>query len=147
MRHTASLNEHKARWESNKRIVFVEGQNAFLLRGKSATLAGRPNLVVLDECDANIIDFKTGLEQPWHRVQVMMYQHALPLASPAASERQGRRRSCVVYPHDDPEGSFAQAVHRRARGAVPTVICRHVAQEDSERTGMTVLRHQHQRLS
>ena len=57
-------------------------QNAFRLRGKSATLAGRPDLVVLDDRDATIIDVKTGREQPWHKVQVMIYQYALPLALP-----------------------------------------------------------------
>lgn len=40
MRHTALLNEQKAQWTSDRRTVYVEGQNAFRLRGKSATLAG-----------------------------------------------------------------------------------------------------------
>ena len=80
MRHTALLNEQKAQWASDRRTVFVEGQNAFRLRGKSATLAGRPDLVVLDDRDATIIDVKTGREQPWHRVQVMIYLYAVPKA-------------------------------------------------------------------
>ena len=64
MRHTALLNEQKTQWESGNRTVFVEGQNTFRLRGKSATLAGRPDLVVLDDRDATIIDVKTGRERP-----------------------------------------------------------------------------------
>ena len=82
MRHTALLHEQKNHWTGGDRRVYVEGQNAFRLRGKSATLAGRPDLVVLDDRDATIIDVKTGREQPWHRVQVMIYQYALPLALP-----------------------------------------------------------------
>ena len=96
MRHTALLNEQKAQWASDRRTVFVEGQNAFRLRGKSATLAGRPDLVVLDERAATIIDVKTGREQPWHRVQVMIYQYALPLALP--QYRNIRVGGEVVYP-------------------------------------------------
>ena len=38
MRHTALLNQQRAQWESNGHTVLAEGQNAFRLRGKSATL-------------------------------------------------------------------------------------------------------------
>ena len=60
MRHTALLNDQKAHWAGSNRNVYVEGQNAFRLRGKTATLAGRPDLVVLDDHDATIIDVKIG---------------------------------------------------------------------------------------
>ena len=96
MRHTALLNEQKALWAGSNREVYVEGQNAFRLRGKSATLAGRPDLVVLDDRDATIIDVKTGREQPWHRVQVMIYQYALPLA--LRQYKNVRVNGEVVYP-------------------------------------------------
>ena len=82
VRHTALLNEQRGQWAGGNRRVYVEGQNAFRLRGQSATLAGRPDLVVLGDRDAIIIDVKTGREQPWHRVQLMIYQYALPLALP-----------------------------------------------------------------
>ncbi len=96
MRHTALLNQQRREWEDRGHAVFVEGQNAFHLRGKSATLAGRPDLVVLDDRDATIIDVKTGREQPWHRVQVMIYQYALPLALP--QYRNVRIDGEVIYP-------------------------------------------------
>ena len=96
MRHTALLNEQKVTWAGGNRHVYVEGQNAFRLFGKSATLAGRPDLVVLDDRDAIIIDVKTGREQPSHRVQVMIYQYALPLALP--QYRGVRFGGEVVYP-------------------------------------------------
>ena len=96
MRHTALLNQQRQEWEDDGCRVFVEAQNAFRLRGRTATLAGRPDLVVLDERDATIIDVKTGQERPWHRVQVMIYQYALPLALP--QYRNVRIGGEVIYP-------------------------------------------------
>ena len=96
MRHTALLNQQRREWEDRGHSVFVEGQNGFRLRGKSATLAGRPDLVVLNDRDATIIDVKTGREQPWHRVQVMIYQYALPLA--LSQYRNVRVGGEVIYP-------------------------------------------------
>ena len=96
MRHTALLNEQKAQWTSDRRTVYVEGQNAFRLRGKSATLAGWPDLVVADDRDAIIIDVKTGREQPWHKIRVMIYQYALPLALPRY--RNVQIGGGVIYP-------------------------------------------------
>ena len=96
MRHTALLNQQRQEWLDRGHAVHIEGQNAFRLRGKSATLAGRPDLVVLADRDATIIDVKTGREQPWHRVQVMIYQYALPLALP--QYRDVRIGGEVIYP-------------------------------------------------
>ena len=96
MRHTSLLNEQKAERAGGNRRVFVEGQNAFRLKGKVATLAGKPDLVVLDGRDATIIDVKTGREQAWHRVQVMIYQYALVRALP--QYRNVRASGEVVYP-------------------------------------------------
>ena len=96
MKHTALLNEQKAQWEEPGYDVHVEGQNAFRLRGKSATLAGRPDLIVDRFDDALIIDVKTGREQPWHAVQVMIYMYALPRALP--QYRDVRLAGEVAYP-------------------------------------------------
>ena len=95
MRHTALLNEQKALRAGGNRRVYVEGQNAFRLRGKSATLAGRPDLVALDDQEATIIDVKTGREQVWHRVQVMIYQYALPWPSNSTGTSRSAARSCT----------------------------------------------------
>ena len=43
LNHTALLNEQKSRREANGHEVRVERQNSFQLRGRTATLAGRPN--------------------------------------------------------------------------------------------------------
>ncbi|MCY4558796.1 MAG: PD-(D/E)XK nuclease family protein [Chloroflexi bacterium] len=96
MRHTALLNEQKEKRANSRSFVYVEGQNDFKLCGKTATLAGRPDLVVLDDRDAIIIDVKSGREQAWHRVQVMIYQYALPFVYP--QYRDVRVSGEVVYP-------------------------------------------------
>ena len=46
--------------------------------------------------DTLIIDVKTGREQPWHAVQVMIYMYALPKALP--QYRNLRLAGEVAYP-------------------------------------------------
>ena len=82
LNHTGLLNEQKAQWEARGHDVYVEGQNSFRLRRQSATLAGKPNLVVVRNKDALIVDVKTGRQQAWHFVQIIIYIYALPRALP-----------------------------------------------------------------
>ena len=60
--------------------VYVENQNSFRLRGRYATLAGKPDLIAVKHGDAVIIHAKTGRPSPHHTVQVMIYQYAVPKA-------------------------------------------------------------------
>ncbi len=106
--HTAMLNEQKAQWETKGQEVRVERQNSFRLRGRTATLAGQPDLIVERSNDALIIDVKSGQEQPWHTVQVMIYQWALPKASPRY--QHARLAGEVVY---------RDRIKRVPRGALP----------------------------
>ena len=94
--HTALLNEQKAQWETSGYDVYVEKQNSFRLRVQSATLAGRPDLIVVNGYHARIIDVKSGREQPWHTVQIKIYQWALPKALP--QYRLAKLAGEVVYP-------------------------------------------------
>ena len=96
LKHTALLNEQKAKWAEHGHDVHVEGQNGFRLRGKSATLAGRPDLIVDRFDDALIIDVKTGREQSWHVAQVMIYMYALPRTLP--QYRNVRLAGEIAYP-------------------------------------------------
>ena len=94
--HTALLNEQKSEWAERGNEMSVENQNSFRLRGEAAILAGKPDLIVKTGEDALIIDVKTGREQTSHRVQVMIYQFALPRAFP---QYEGARiAGRVVYP-------------------------------------------------
>ena len=45
-----------------------------------ATIAGKPDLIAEKHADAVVIDAKTGTASPSHRVQVMIYQYAIPKA-------------------------------------------------------------------
>ena len=76
--HTALLKERITNREVGGFDVDVEAQNRFELRGKSATLAGRPDLVARRDDEAVIVDAKTGQENPGHVVQVMIYLYAIP---------------------------------------------------------------------
>ena len=108
LNHTALLNEQKALWEANGYEVRVERQNSFQLRGRTATLAGQPDIIVNRGSDALIIDVKSGGEQPSHTVQVMTYQWALPKALTRYS--YAKLAGEVVYP---------DRVARVPRGALP----------------------------
>ena len=87
---------HNQLWIQRSYEVRIENQNAFRLRGHTATLAGKPDLLVLSGDHVPIIDLKTGQEQPWHRYQVMLYMYALPKAS--ARYRYAKLAGEVVYP-------------------------------------------------
>ena len=97
LNHTRLLNQQKAEWEGRGYDVHVEAQNTFRLQGQTATLAGKPDLIVVRGDHTLIIDTKAGQEQPWHNVQVMIYMYALPRALP--QYRNARISGEVVYPN------------------------------------------------
>ena len=80
LNHTALLNEHRQRWEQQGYSVLTEGQNSFNLRGSSAVLAGKPDLVAGRRDQIIVIDAKSGRPSPAHTAQLMIYMYALPLA-------------------------------------------------------------------
>ena len=77
--HTALLNEQKEEWQSHAYTVTVEKQNVFRLRGPTALLVIKPDLIV-ERDDVRAIDVKTGREQAWHTVQVKIYEYAIARA-------------------------------------------------------------------
>ena len=94
--HTALVNEARESREKLGYEVFTEDQNGFRLRGKLATLAGKPDLIALKGSDAVIIDAKTGRPGPAHTIQVMTYMYAVPkaLEQYLGTEFRGH----VIYP-------------------------------------------------
>ena len=80
MNHTALLNEQRQKWEQQGYSVLTEGQNGFNLRGSSAVLAGKPDLVARRRDQITVIDAKTGRPSPAHATQVLIYMYALPRA-------------------------------------------------------------------
>ena len=80
LKHTARLNESREHWEERGYTVFTENQNRFTLRGKTASLGGKPDLIARTGVCGTIIDVKTGKPSPSHSVQVMLYMYAVPRA-------------------------------------------------------------------
>ena len=78
LNHTALVNREQERLEKLGYTVYVENQNSFRLRGRQATLGGKPDLIAFNSPDAVIIDAKTGKPNPNHTAQVMIYQYAVP---------------------------------------------------------------------
>lgn len=78
--HTALLNQSREAWERRGYSVLTEEQNRFNLRGKSAVLAGKPDLIACKDDEVVVIDTKTGRSSTAHPVQVMLYMYALPKA-------------------------------------------------------------------
>ena len=108
--HTALVNRERENKERLGFTVYTEAQNAFRLRGRSATVAGKPDLIALKGQQAVIIDAKTGKSSPAHIAQVLIYQYADPkaLEQYRGVDFSGR----VVYP-DGQVGIPVSAVHEQ----------------------------------
>ena len=78
--HTALLSTERQRLEAGGASVQEEQQNRFVLHGLLATLAGKPDLVSLQDGELVIHDVKSGQPHTHHAVQVMVYMWAFPLA-------------------------------------------------------------------
>ena len=96
MDHTDLVNQARESREKLGYTVYTENQNAFRLRGATATLAGKPDLIAVKGGDAVIIDAKTGRPNPAHSVQVLIYQYAVPRA--VERYRGMNTKGHVIYP-------------------------------------------------
>jgi len=76
--HTNRLREVRARLEAAGKAVFVESQNSFVLRGATAALGGKPDIIAVQGGSGTIIDIKTGKSSPAHTAQVVLYMYAVP---------------------------------------------------------------------
>ena len=94
--HTALVNREQESRERLGYTVYTEAQNAFRLRGRSATVAGKPDLIAVKGGDAVIIDAKTGKPRPAHSAQLLIYMYGLPRA--LEQYRGVEFRGHVVYP-------------------------------------------------
>ena len=87
--------------------VYTENQNLFRLKGATATIAGKPDLIGEKTNEILISDAKTGNRNPSHRAQVQIYQYAIPKALPRFKDKPARGQ--VRYP-DCYVGSSASSV-------------------------------------
>ena len=64
--HTALLNESRVTWERKGYSVLTEGQNHFNLRGNSAVLVGKPDLVARSDWSIRSGTSGTKATEPTH---------------------------------------------------------------------------------
>ena len=76
--HTAQVNACRERLEHQGFTVWTENQNSFVLKGKSASVGGKPDLIARNGSEALIVDVKTGNPSASHIVQVLVYMYAVP---------------------------------------------------------------------
>ena len=95
--HTALLSDTRRKFEDSGYDVRVKAQNAFRLQGRTATLAGQPDLIIPSSDHILIVDAKTGVERASHIAQVMVYMYALPRA--LEQHRGARIAGEIHYPN------------------------------------------------
>lgn len=83
MDHSALLRKAVADHQKEGYKVYAEGQNTFILKGRSGTLSGKPDVVAVKGDVGWVVDTKTGSPKASDRVQVMLYMWALPRTNPA----------------------------------------------------------------
>lgn len=84
--HSAVLRKAVMDYEKEGYAAYVEDQNSFVLKGKSGSLSGKPDLVAVKDGAGWVVDTKTGLPKASDRIQVMIYMWALPLTNPAFAD-------------------------------------------------------------
>lgn len=106
MAHTALLNKTRDALEAEGKVVFTENQNQFWMKGKTATISGKPDLIAVGETGV-ICDVKTGQPKAADSVQVMLYMYAVPLCVP---KYKGMKFDGVVVYQDNQLSIPASAV-------------------------------------
>ena len=96
LEHTALVNREIGSLEHIGYEVYTENQNLFRLRGATATIAGKPDLIGEKHHEFLISDAKTGRPSPPHQAQVRIYQYAVPRALPQFQGKDARGQ--VRYP-------------------------------------------------
>lgn len=96
MEHTRRLRElRQERVEAGAR-VFLESANEIRYTTPSGiVVAGKPDLIAMENGQPTIYDVKTGQQRACNEVQVMLYMLLLPKA--VAAYRGSRPAGCVLY--------------------------------------------------
>jgi CRISPR/Cas system-associated exonuclease Cas4 (RecB family) len=127
-RHAALVGETEQALRTEGWRICVEDQNKFTIRGRTATLAGKPDLVAVKGEVVKVIDCKTGARKGSDCMQVLIYMLLLPRVHP---ECQGRvlfgevRYSDGKQPIDPTEltqelqDHIWKAIQRAASGIAP----------------------------
>jgi len=79
-KHDALTNTRARRMKKDGWSVKVEDEGEFNLKGKSATLAGKPDIVGIRDGRGLVVDAKAGKQRASDHWQVLIYKFALPLS-------------------------------------------------------------------
>ena len=77
LERAALLDQQKGDWAQREYAVSAGSDNAFLLRGRTATLASTPDLIVARDDHVLIIGVHTGQQHRSHGTLVRIYMYAL----------------------------------------------------------------------
>ena len=108
--------------------VFIEDQNSFALKGKAATVGGKPDIVAARGEETLVVDCKTGAPRASDALQLLVYMLVLPIVHPACTGRRmtGEVRyadHAVPIAADDLTTELRELIRRvitHAGGAAPT---------------------------
>ena len=99
--HTDLKNAKAREFREQGYQVSHEAQNHFTIKGKLATIAGKPDLIARQGDLVWVIDVKSGRPRASDVVQVMIYMYLLPVARP---DLQGATvKGLVVYGNHEQE--------------------------------------------
>ena len=130
LEHTALVNRERESLERIGYEVHTENQNLFRLRGATATVAGKPDLIGEKHHELLISDAKTGRPSPSHQAQVRIYQYAVPRALLQFEGKDARGQ--VRYPGSY-VGSPASAVNPEFIANMGALIRRLASDEPARR--------------
>lgn len=95
--HAARVRERAAALFAQGYEVFVEDQNQFRLRGRAATVSGKPDLIAVGPDSARIEDVKTGLRRESDVWQMVMYLLFAPSLLDSLRDYEGEIVGALVY--------------------------------------------------
>lgn len=78
--HTRMIEETVAKLKEQGWVCKVESQNFFRVKGHTAELAGKPDIIARKGAALKVVDCKGGVVRDEHAAQVVLYILAIPLA-------------------------------------------------------------------
>ena len=145
--HTALVSQARESREALGYEVRTENQNSFVLRGATATLAEKPDLIAIKGNDAAVIDAKTRKPSPHHAVQVMIYQYSVPRALEEPGDGVPGPRDLLGLKRRSPGLGSGQEVCGPAGRPYPETGRRGASQKGAIGRGVPVVRHHPRRLA
>ena len=142
--HTRALLAVREQYEQKGYTVTIEDQNEFRMRGKTAILVGKPDLIARKSNSGVIIDVKTGMQREADKVQVMLYMWAIKKL-PRLHQNIVQYEGVVEYPGSAtlsiPATAIEQEFHEALVALINRLASRTPRPTGSQPIGVSVLRY------